>query len=122
MFTKRSKAAFWASLIGLAYGIYLISYWSGTLATAEDDAEVIGAGIATALVLPHLIVTWIALIFGVIGFFTRKAGFLLTAAILYCVGALFFLLYAVFLIPSIVLGFIGYSVQKKINKSGSQSE
>jgi len=122
MFTRRSKAAFFAALIGLLYGIYLISYWSGTLATAEDDAEVIGAGIATALVLPHMLITWLAVIFGIIGFFTRKAGLLLTAAILYCVGALFFLLYAAFLIPSIVLGFIGYSVQKKINTSASKSE
>ena len=122
MFTRRSKAAFFAALIGLLYGIYLISYWSGTLATAEDDAEVIGAGIATALVLPHMLITWLAVIFGIIGFFTTKAGLLLTAAILYCVGALFFLLYAAFLIPSIVLGFIGYSVQKKINASASKSE
>ena len=82
MFTRRSKAAFFAALIGLLYGIYLISYWSGTLATAEDDAEVIGAGIATALVLPHMLITWLAVIFGIIGFFTRKAGLLLTAAIL----------------------------------------
>lgn len=122
MFTRRSKAAFFAALIGLLYGIYLISYWSRTLATAEDDAEVIGAGIATALVLPHMLITWLAVIFGIIGFFTRKAGLLVTAAILYCVGALFFLLYAAFLIPSIVMGFIGYSVQKKINASASKSE
>ena len=122
MFTRRSKAAFFAALIGLLYGIYLISYWSGTLATAEDDAELIGAGIATALVLPHMLITWLAVIFGIIGFFNRKAGLLLTAAILYCVGALFFLLYAAFLIPSIVMGFIGYSVQKKINASASKSE
>ena len=81
-------------------------------------AEAIGAGIATLLVLPHMLVTWLGIIFGLVGFFTRKAGFHLTAAILYAVAAVLFILYALFLVPSIVLGFIGYSVQKKINATG----
>jgi predicted branched-subunit amino acid permease len=54
-----------------------------------------------------------------IGFFARKTSFQLTAAILYAVAAVLFFLYAIFLIPSIILGFIGYSVQKKLNKSST---
>jgi hypothetical protein len=118
MFNSRSKAAFFATIIAFAYGIYAIVYWAGTNSSTTDSAEAVGAGIATLLVLPHLLVTWLGIIFGVIGFFMRKTGLQLTAAILYAVGAVLFLLYAVFLIPSIVLGFIGYSVQKKLNASG----
>jgi len=120
MFERRSKAAFWATILALAYGIYAIVYWAGTVSSTTDDAEAIGAGIATLLVLPSMLVTWLGVIFGLVGFFTRKAGFQLTAAILYAVAAVLFIIYALFLVPSIVLGFIGYSVQKKINAaSGS---
>lgn len=119
MFKNRSKAAFWATLLATAYGIYAFVYWLGANSSSTDTAEAVGAGIATLLVLPHLLVTWLAIIFGLIGFFGRKAGFQLTAAILYAVGAVLFFLYAIFLLPSIVLGFVGYSVQKKINASSA---
>lgn len=119
MFSRRSKASFWATLIAVAYGIYAIFYWVGTNASSEGDEEAIGSAIATVLVLPHLLVTWLGIIFGMFGFFARKTGFQLTAAILYAVAAALFFIYAIFLVPSIVLGFIGYSVQKKINKSSS---
>lgn len=120
MFEGRSKAAFVAALLGLAYSIYSVVYWAGVAGasvTAQDTAEAIGAGLATALVFPHMLVTILATIFAVIGFFVRKTGLILTGAILFSVAALLFLVYAVFLIPSIVLGFVGYSKQKKINRA-----
>lgn len=115
MFTGRSKASFWATLLALAYGIYAFVYWTGVNTSTEGDIEAIGTGIATLLVLPHVLVTWLGILFGLIGFFGRKTGFQLTAAILYAVGGVLFFLYAIFLLPSIVLGFFGYSAQKKIN-------
>ncbi len=118
MFQNRSKAAFFAVLIALLYGVYSITYWTDANASTSDDAEAIGAGIATFLVLPHVLTTWVGILFGLIGYFSRKTGFLLTAAILYSVAAVLFFLYAIFLIPSIVLGFVGYSSQKKMNKAG----
>ena len=121
MFEKRSKAAFWATILALAYGLYALVYWAGTNSSTADDAEAIGAGIATLLVLPHMLITWLGVIFGLVGFFARKTGFQLTAAILYAVGAVLFILYAVFLVPSIVLGFVGYSAQKKINASSGSN-
>lgn len=117
MFKNRSITGFIGTVIALAYGIYLISYFAQTNAEAGSDAEAVGTAIASMLVLPHLIVTWIGVIFGIIGFFTRKSGFLLTAAILYAGAAALFFLYALFLVPSIVLGFVGYVNQKKINAS-----
>jgi hypothetical protein len=115
MFKNRSITGFIGTVLALAYGIYLVSYFASINAEAGSDSEAVGSAIASILVLPHIIVVWIGVIFGVIGFFTRKAGFLLTAAILYAGSAALFFLYAVFLIPSIVLGFVGYVQQKKIN-------
>lgn len=120
MFKGRSKAAFIAAVIGLAYSLYLVVYWSDVAASSTasgDSVEAIAGGIATVLVFPHMLVTILATIFAIIGFFVRKTGLILTGAILFSVAALLFLLYAVFLIPSIVLGFVGYANQKKINKS-----
>ena len=61
----------------------------------------------------------VGVIFSWIGFIGRKSCESLVGVILYCVGALLFLLYAFYSIPLIILGFVGYSKQKKINKQGS---
>ena len=45
---KRSKLLLVAGILGGAYLIYLISYFTGSVATSEG-AEAIGAGIATAI-------------------------------------------------------------------------
>lgn len=118
VFERRSKAAFFAALLGLAYSIYSIIYWAGVAgqsAASEDAAVAIAGGLATILVFPHMLTTVLATIFAIIGFFIRKPGLILTGAILFSVAAVLFLIYAVFLIPSIVLGFVGYSKQKKMN-------
>ena len=124
MFERRSKASFFGAILGVAYAIYSVIYWSGAAdeAVSSDDVGAsIGAGLAFALVLPHMVVTVIGAIFAVIGFFTRSTGLTLTAAILFSSAALLFLLYAAFLIPSIVLGFVGYANQKKINRAHKEA-
>ena len=116
MFKGRSKVVFVCALISTLYLIYIISYFVGINADVNDTAEAVGAGFATVLVLPHMLLLGLGVIFNWVGFGTKKNGFILAGAILYCVSALLFFIYAVFLIPSIVLGFVGYSKQKKINK------
>jgi predicted RND superfamily exporter protein len=116
MFKNRSVVAFLAAVIGLAYSIFILSYFTSINSEAVDDSEAVGAALATVLVIPHMLLAMLATIFAIIGFFTRKAGLILTGAILFASSALLFLLYAAFLIPSIVLGFVGYAQQKKINK------
>ena len=115
MFKNRSKLTFIALVLAIAYAIYLMTYFGSVNAETTSDSEAIGAGLATLLVLPSLLVLVVGILLGIIGFFNRSAGLQLTAAIIYASAALFFLLYAVFLIPSIVLGFIGWSHQKKMN-------
>ncbi len=115
MFENRSKAAFAGHLIALLYGFYIVSYFASINDGSGSDAEDIGAGLATVLVLPHMLTLWVGILFGILGFYMRKVGFLLSAGILYSVAAVVFFIYAIFLIPSIVLAFVGYSAQKKIN-------
>lgn len=110
----RSKTLFVASALATLYTIYLISYFGGGTLNA-DGAEAIGGAIATALVTPHMIMFLIGAVFGWIGFLAKKTWAALVAAILYSVGTLFFLMYAIFGVPILVLGFIGYSKQKKLN-------
>lgn len=110
----RSKILFLANILATLYTVYLISYFSGTTLNA-DGAEAIGGAIATALVTPHMIMFLIGVIFGWIGFLAKKSWAALVAAILYSVGTLFFLVYAMFGVPILIFGFIGYSKQKKLN-------
>lgn len=110
----RSKILFISNALATLYTIYLISHFvGGTL--NSDGAEAVGGAIATALVTPHMIMFLIGAIFGWLGFVFKKSWAALVAAILYSVGTLFFLMYVMFGVPILVLGFIGYSKQKKLN-------
>lgn len=115
MKTKRSKALLISAILGIAYSIYLISHFAGATASTEG-AEQVGAAIATALVTPHMILVVLAAIFNAVAYFTNKRGFALTAGILYSIGGVVFLLYILFVVPSLVLSFVGYVNLKKINE------
>jgi hypothetical protein len=54
-------------------------------------------------------------VFGWLGFLIKKSWAALVAGILYAVGTLFFLAYFMFGVPLLILGFIGYAKQKKLN-------
>lgn len=111
---KRSKILFAATALATIYVVYLISYFFGETANLEG-AEAIGGAIATVLVMPHMVMFLIGVVFGWIGVLARKSWAALVGAILYSVGTLFFLMYAIFGAPIFILGFIGYSKQKKLN-------
>ncbi|MBQ9977528.1 MAG: hypothetical protein IJP21_02930 [Clostridia bacterium] len=110
----RSKFLCFANIVASAYAIYLITYFVGGTANASG-AEAIGGAIATALVLPHMIMFLVGAVFGWLGLFIKKSWAALVAAILYSVGTLFFLAYFMFGVPILIFGFIGYSKQKKLN-------
>lgn len=116
---KHSKALLVAAIIGVLYSIYLICYFSGAIGGSEG-AEQAGAAIATALVTPHMILVVLATIFNWLAYFTNKRGFALTAGILYSVGGVIFIVYIVFVIPSLVLSFVGYANLKKINEHNNK--
>ena len=107
---KRSIALALATIFAVGYTVYLFCYFIGGTASADGAAEAIGGAIATALVTPHAITFLIGAIFGCIGLFLRKSWAALVAAILYSAATL------MFGVPILVLGFVGYANQKKINK------
>lgn len=113
MFEKRSKALFVCSILATIYVVYLIVYFGGAMGDL-NSAEEFGGAIATALVTPHMVIMGTGTIFSWIGFYARKPWAALVSAILYCVGALAFIMYIFFCVPMIILGFVGYSKQKKL--------
>ena len=113
---KRSKVLLVATALATIYAVYLITYFVGGTANAEG-AEAVGGAIATAIVMPHMIMFLIGAVFGWIGVLARKSWAALVGAILYPVGTMFFLMYAMFGVPILILGFVGYSKQKKLNKA-----
>ena len=113
MFERRSKILFAANVLGIVYGIYLMIHFLGSIGSTEG-AEQIGAGLATAIIMPHLVLIVLSALFGFLGFFMRKDGFNLTSGILYCVATALFLFYFMFTVPLIVLSFVGYSKQKQM--------
>ena len=114
---KKSIALLVATILATAYSIYLICYFFGATAGAGSDAEALGAGIATALVFPHILFFALGAVFGWIGYLARKTWSALVAAILYSVGTFFFLAYFMFGVPILIVGFCGYANQKKIKAS-----
>lgn len=117
---KKSTALLISAIIGIGYSIYLVVYFAGVIGGSGNEAEAIGGSIATALVTPHMICVIIAAIFNTLGWANNKRGFALVGAILYCVAAALFVLYAMFLIPSIILSFVGFANLKKINAMDDQ--
>jgi len=114
MFRNRSKVVFFSALLGTLYTLYLVFYFSGAVSGSQREAQ-LGAAIATALVTPHMVLVGLAAIFNWVGFFNNKVWGALTAGILYAVAGLIFLAYFIFVIPMIVLRFIGVSILSRIN-------
>ena len=109
---KMSKCLLISFILGVLYMLYSIYYWTGTAGSGADAAEQIGAGIATALVMPHLVCTALAVLFNGFGLFMKKRGFALTGAILYTVALVLFPMF-MFVIIEVILSFIGYAKTPK---------
>lgn len=110
---KLSKLLLISFFIGVAYLIYSIFYWTGAAGSGVDAAEQVGSGIATAIVMPHLICTALAVLFNGLGLFMRKRGFALAGAILYTVALALFPMYFMFVVIEMVLSYIGFAKMKK---------
>ena len=71
--------------------------------------------LAGALVTPHIALGWIAVVLNLVAFLANSRGCALAAIILYAVSAVMFMMYALFVVPEIVLSIIGYVRLNKIN-------
>ena len=102
---KLSKCLLISFILGVLYLLYSIFYWSGAASSGASSAEQIGAGLATIIVMPHLICTAIAVVFNGLGLFMQKRGFALTGAILYTVALVLFPVYFMFVIIQMILSY-----------------
>lgn len=110
---KISKCLLISLIIGVAYMAYSAWYWGGAAGSGTNTAEQLGAGIAIAVVMPHLVVTFLAVLFNALGCFLKKRGFALTGAILYAVAMVLFPLYFMFVILEMILSFVGFGTMNK---------
>ena len=104
---RRSVCLLLAAVLATAYLFVALTAYL-------KDADTNGGFMALMLVMPHLIVLIVGVLFGWIGYLSGKKGFALAAAILYSVSAVLAIFNALFLVPAIVLGFVGYSNQKNL--------
>lgn len=113
MKSKRSVLALLSLILTVLYLIYLIKYFYGANTSNVTDEAAIGAGLATALVFPHMLVTFIAALCNALGYFMRMRGFILAAAILYAVAMFLMPLYFFFVIIQMIFCFIAFARMKK---------
>lgn len=118
---KKSKCLLVSWILGVAYIVYLFAYFFGANANTADSAEALGVGIATVLVMPHMIVTLLAVIFNILGWAMSKRGFALTGAILYAVAMVLFPMYFFFVIVQMILSFVGFAKLKNKNSQPVES-
>lgn len=109
---KRSKLLLVSGIIGTLYGIYIIYYFLNAT-SSSTGAEQIGAGLATALVMPHMAFVWLALIFNWLGYFLKLRWAALVAGILYAVAMLAFFIYFMFVIVEMILCFVAFAKMEK---------
>lgn len=112
---KKSVLLLISAILGILYAIYIVVYFMGAGSSTNGAAEAIGAGIATMIVMPHMICAVLAAIFNTLGWAMSSRGFSLTGAILYAVAAVLFPIYAMFVIIQMILSFIGFARLKKLN-------
>ncbi len=120
MFKFRSKVLFVSAVLASLYFMYLVSYFVGGTVNASSAEDMIGTGLATAIIAPHAFFVFLAAIFNWIGFALNKRWAAITCGVLYSVVAFVFLIYAIFVIPSIILSFVGVAKVSKIETSKNQ--
>lgn len=112
---KKSKLLLAAGIIGTLYLIYLISYFTNAV-SSTDGAEAIGAGIATALVMPHMVCVIIAVIFNWLGWAFKARWGALVAGIMYAVSMVCMFLYAIFVLLEMIFCFVAFAKMKNASE------
>jgi hypothetical protein len=113
---KRSIVLLLAWIIGLAYAIYIVTYFAGSIAAQNDPVDGAATVFAAALVLPHMVVTFLAVVFNFLGWFFQWRWSALTGGILYGVAMLLFLLYFWGVAVEMILSFVGFAQMKNIQR------
>lgn len=110
---KKSKLLLIAGVLGAAYLVYLITHFVGGTVSSADDMEMIAGGIATALVMPHMVCVGVAVLFNIIGWGMNARWAALVAGIMYAVAIVCMFLYALFVVLQMILCFVAFAKMKK---------
>lgn len=114
---KKSKLLLISSILGTLYFIYILSYFFGNMVSSVSSIKFIGSLIANAIVVPHTISVFIALIFNWIGYFLNLRWCALVSGIIYCISMILMPLYAIFVIIQTILSFIAFAKMKNIKNN-----
>lgn len=119
MFEKRSKLIFISAIIATLYSIIVILYFIAMYNESATSSSSSGGGFVILLLSIPTIAMVIGTLLNWLGFWYKKPAIALISAIIYfqIAGIIAFTEFAVYLIPIIVLGFVGYINQKKINNA-----
>ncbi len=109
---KRSKLLLAAAILGTLYLLYLVAYFTSGI-FSSDGTEVLAAGLATALVTPHMVCVGIAAAFNWIGWALNARWAALVAGILYAVSILCMFLYALFVVLQTIFCFVAFAKMPK---------
>ena len=113
---KKSKLLLTAGLIGTAYLIYLITYFTGGIAASESAGEAIGAGLATAVVMPHMVCVAVAALFIWLVWALKARWAALVAGIMYAVSMLCMFVYAMFVVLEMIFCFVAFAKMKNTDE------
>jgi hypothetical protein len=112
MLKNRSKVLFIGAVISTAYILCLAGNYLLKSAVSPYTLSFI---VNTAFMPEYILFMAIGTALCWTGFFTRDAYFILLGSILFSIAAVFFFFYISAALPIIVLAYIGFANQKKIN-------
>ncbi len=108
---KWNKCLLISLIVAILYLGYSIVYWSQA-GEGTQGAQALGASLAAAVVMPHLLCTGIGAVFNALGMLMNKRAFALTAGILYAVAMVLFPMYFFFVILEMILCFVAFARMK----------
>jgi hypothetical protein len=98
-----------ASLLTVAYAVYIILHFFQTGAISFASLESFAGYVSTLIVTPHILCVSIASVFGFVGVFEYKRWAILASGILMVSAAVLFLTYAPFVVIQAAIFFISYA-------------
>ena len=99
---NRSKTLIISMVLGVAYSIFLMSYFYDVTMNG-NGMDFIAGSIASAMVLPHMLATIAGAVFSVVAVIINKRWSAMVA----------FIMYAIFTLPIAIIATIGYVRMKK---------
>lgn len=100
------------AIIWLLFSVFAFADTSSGLNSA-DDAEVIGTGLALAMVMPYLVIAAVGTLLHTIGGIVYKRGLTLAGLIVECASILFMITWGFGYLVVAIFGFIGYAKMPK---------